>query len=219
MKSAMAIALAVSLFATSVPVNTQQSGPRLSNWARVRTIVPGTRISVGIAGPDEVQQYFVDATDEAITVLDLTNLDLPRAARRFVVRVAATQPAVLTATGWIEVTDGHVRVNQDGIFVRRRRVAALHEIVKTIDRGDVGEISRLRTTRQPPGSREIDAPPVPVLYGSSLLAGGLLAACGSPCGGRGGAALMLAALFAPAIAWTIIRNSRDRVTEVVYRAP
>ena len=219
MKATVSIALVVSIFATSIAVNAQQSGPRLSNWGRVRTIVPGTRISVGIAGADEVQQYFVDATDEAITVLDLTNRDLPRAVRRFVVRVAATQPAVLTNRSGVEVADGHVRVSHDGVFVKRRRVAALDEIVKTIDRGDVGEISRLRRTRRPPGSRGIDAPPVPVVYGSTLLAGGVAAACASHCDGPGGVVLMLAALFGPAIAWTIVRDSRDRVTEIVYRAP
>src|SRR5215470_11116926 len=110
MKSAASIALIVSL-AAPLPVNAQPQGnyysASLSNWSRVRTIIPGTRISVGIAGPDEVEQYFLDATDESISLLDLTNRALPRDARRAVIRVAAIRPALFTATRWTEVTDGH----------------------------------------------------------------------------------------------------------------
>jgi len=56
MKSAVSVALAICLAGSSVPASAQpQSAAFLSNWGRVRTIVPGTRISVGIAGADEVQ--------------------------------------------------------------------------------------------------------------------------------------------------------------------
>jgi hypothetical protein len=220
MKSLTSIALAVCLVGTSVPASAQQPfgyySASLSNWSRVRTIIPGTRISVGIAGPDEVEQYFLDATDEAITLLDLTNRDLPRDARRVVIRVAGIHPGLFTATKWTEVTDGRVRVNQDGVFVKGHRVAALDDIVKTIDRGDVGEISRLR--RAPPSRpRDISVPPE-VVAGSVLAASGVAAACHESCDGKGGFILMLAALFGPATAWRIIRD-HERVPEIVYRAP
>src|SRR5215471_9357597 len=108
MKSAASIALVVSLAAS--PVDAQQQGnyysASLSNWSRVRTIIPGTRISVGIAGPDEVEQYFLDATDDAITLLDLTHRDLPRDARRTLIRIAEIRPLLFTATKWTEATDG-----------------------------------------------------------------------------------------------------------------
>jgi hypothetical protein len=219
MKSLMSIALTVSLVGTSLPASAQPgsySSASLSNWSRVRTIVPGTRISVGVAGPDEVEQYFLDATDEAITLLDLTNRDLPRDARRVVIRVAAIHPGLFTATKWTEVTDGQIRVNQDGVFIKGRRVTALDDIVKTIDRGDVGEISRLR--RAPPSRpRDISVPPE-VVAGSVLAASGVAAACNQRCDGHGGFILMLAALFGPATAWRIIRD-HERIPELVYRAP
>jgi hypothetical protein len=219
MKSLTSIALAVCFFVASVPVSAQQQGAystSLSNWARVRTIVPGTRISVGIAGPDEVEQYFLDATDETITLLDLTNRDLPRDARRVVIRTAAILPGLFTASRWIEVTDRHIRLNQDGVFVRGHRLVALEDVVKTIDRGDVGEISRLRRA---PASRprDISVPPE-VVAGSILAASGVAAACNKRCDGGGGFILMLGALFGPATAWRIIRD-RERVPELVYRAP
>jgi len=221
MKSAMSLGLIVAL-AISLPVDAQQQGnyyysASLSNWSRVRTIIPGTRISVGIAAPDEVEQYFLDATDESITLLDLTKRHLPRDARRTVVRVAATRPALFTATHWTEATDGHVRVNQDGVFVKGRRIVALEDIVKTIDRGDVGEISRLRRAQQS-RPRDISVPPE-VVAGSVLAASGVAAACNQHhCDGAGGFILMLGALFGPATAWSIIRD-HERVPEIVYRAP
>jgi hypothetical protein len=218
MKSAVSVVLIVSL-AVSLPVNAQQQGAystSLSNWSRVRTIVAGTRISVGIAGPDEVEQYFLDATDESITLLDLTNRDLPRDARRTVVRVAGIRPGLFTATRWTEATDGRVRVNQDGIFVKGRRVAALDDVVRTIDRGDVGEISRLKKPSRS-GSRDAAVPPE-ALATSIILASGVAAGCSHRCDGLGGYMLMIGALFGPALFWRIVRD-HDRVTEVVYRAP
>jgi hypothetical protein len=220
MKSAVSLGLIVSL-ATPWPVNAQPPGnyysASLSNWSRVRTIVPGTRISVGLADPDEVEQYFLDATDDAITLLDLTHRDVPRDARRLLIRIAETRPSLFTATMWTEATDGRIRVNQDGVFVKRRRLVALADIVKTLDRGDVGEISRLRKVpRSRP--RDISVPPE-VVAGSILAASGVAAACNQRhCDGAGGFMLMLGALFGPATAWRIIRD-RERVPELVYRAP
>jgi hypothetical protein len=220
MRSSVSLALVISL-AASLPVAAQQQSgyysASISNWSRVRTIVPGTRISVGIAGPDEVEQYFLDATDESITLLNLTNRDLPRDAHRTVIRLAAIRPALFTATRRTEATDGHVRVNQDGVFVKGRRIVALEDIVKTIDRGDVGEISRLRRA-QPSRPHDISVPPE-VVAGSVLAASGVAAACNQHhCDGAGGFMLMLGALFGPATAWRIIRD-HERVPEVVYRAP
>jgi hypothetical protein len=217
MKSVVSLALAVCLVGTSVPANAQQlSGTYLSNWGRVRSIVPGTRISIGIAGPDEVRQYFLDATDDAITLLDLTNRDLPREARRTVIRIAETRPGLFTATRWTEATDGRVRVNQDGVFVSGHRVAALEDIVRTVDRGDVGEVSRLKRSREP-RPRDVGLPPE-VLAGTVLAASGVAASCRERCDGTGGFLLMMSALFGPAIGWRIVRD-RERVPEVVYRAP
>jgi len=217
MKSAVSVALAICLVVSSVPASAQpQSAASLSNWGRVRTIVPGTRISVGIAGADEVQQYFLDATDDAITFLDLTNRDIARTVRRTLVRVAEIHPGLFTATRWTEVVDGHIRVNQDGVFVKGHRVLTLEEIVRTIDRGDVGEVSRLRRVQhQQP--HDIDVPPEAIAT-SVMLAGGVAAGCHDRCDGAGGFLLMMGALFGPALAFRAAREHR-RVSELVYRAP
>jgi hypothetical protein len=219
MKSAVALTLAISLIGTSLPAAAQPlSAAHLSNWGRVRTIVPGTRISIGIAGPDEVNQYFLDASDDAITLLDLTNRDLPRDARRTLIRIAETRPSLFTATKWMEVTDGHIHVNQDGVFVKGHRVAALEDIVRTVDRGDVGEVYRLRRSQpQRTGPRDVALPPE-VVAGTILAATGVAASCRQRCDGAGGFLLMMGALFGPAIGWRMYRD-HQRVPELVYRAP
>lgn len=219
MKPVVAIALVICLVGTSLPAAAQPpSASQLSNWGRVRTIVPGTRIAIGIAGPDEVQQYFLDATDDTVTLLDLTNRDLPRDARRTLVRIAETRPGLFTATRWTEATDGRVRVNQDGVFVNGHRIAALEDMVRTIDRGDVGEVYRLRRAQAGrSGPRDIALPPE-VMAGTVLATSGVAAACHAHCDGAGGFLLVMSALFGPAIAWRMIRD-RDRVPDLVYRAP
>lgn len=217
MKPVVALALVMCLVGTSLPAAAQPPGATyLSNWGRVRTIVPGTRISVGVAGPEEVQQYFLDATDDDITLLDLTNRDLPRDARRTLVRIAETRSGLFTATRWTEVTDGRVRVNQDGVFVKGHRLAALDDIVRRIDRGDVGEIYRLRRAQRQQARPPDVALPPEVVAGTVLAAGGVAATCHQRCDGAGGFLLMVGALFGPAIVW---RTLRDHVTEIVYRAP
>jgi len=219
MKSVVSLVLAICLVGRSLPAAAQPPGvAHLSNWGRVPTIVPGTRISIGVAGPDEVLQYFLDASDDAITLLDLTHRDLPRDARRTLIHIAEMRPALLTATRWLEVADGHVRVNQDGVFVKGHRVAPLEDIVRTVDRGDVGEVYRL-SRRQPQrtGPGDIALPPE-VMAGTVLAATGVAASCRDRCDGAGGYLLMIGALFGPAIGWRIFRDHR-RVPELVYRAP
>lgn len=208
MKSVLSVLLATSLAWSS----------SLSNWASVKTLVPGTRISVGVARPDEVQQYFVSATDDTLTVLDLTNRDLPRAARKAVLAVAATQPGLFTAALWSEVIDGQVRVNQDGVFVKGRRLAAIEDILRTMHRVDVDRISR-STRSQRRSSRDIELPPPPVMYGGTILASGAVAACAERCGGFGGLLLVMGALMGPALAWTMLHDRNNKETEIVYRAP
>jgi hypothetical protein len=224
MKSAVSIALVVSL-AAPLPAAAQSPGnyysTSLSNWSRVRTITPGTRISVGIADPDEVEQYFLDATDDAITLLDVTHRDLPRDARRTVIRIAETRPSLFTATKWTEATDGPIRVNQDGVFVKGRRLVALDDIVKTIDRGDVGEVSRRARVRTPPRPPDRGSPgEIGAVAGIAALAPLVLL----PCGERGtcNGALVWGVLLGAPVAIGIFaahRRSHQWITQTVYRAP
>src|SRR5215467_11114142 len=103
MKTALTLTFTASLVATSLPAAAQfpyappprytQPPPQYptqppavsSNWARVRAIAPRSPVrvtAVGLGDPDH--QYFVSASDRALTVLTLGGL--PRTAKRLCLR-------------------------------------------------------------------------------------------------------------------------------------
>src|SRR5262245_49072 len=186
-----------------------------SDWARVRAIAPGSKITVtavGLGGQDS--QYFVSASDHALTLLVLDDPDLPKAARRLVIKLAGTHPDMfLLPQRWAEYRDGSVRVNPDGVFVRRRKVADLTDLSKTIDAGDVAEVARqVRVTRQ---RRPFEASPAEGAAALVPFLGLSLLGCNGQCGR---AALAVAAIGGPIIAAEIIAARKGSyATEIVYR--
>src|SRR5262245_54133768 len=105
MKAALTLTLTASLIAPSLPAAAQfpytpppryapppqyplQPAPISSNWARVRALAPGSRVSVaavGLGGQDH--QYFVSASDRTLTILLLDGL--PRSAKHLAIQLAA----------------------------------------------------------------------------------------------------------------------------------
>ena len=221
MKSALSVTLVASLLLTSLaaaaePQNISRSP--LSNWSRVRSIVAGSRINAAYVGRRQDRQHFISATDEAMTVL--TPERLPRAAREALIRIAETQPGFFTATKWAEFTDGSVHVTPDGIYVKRHRVAALEDVVTTVERGDVEEVSReIRVRRPLPRAPMLGTDPIAetTAIGGSVAGTMLLyGTCGESCPTWA----YLAAIMGPIVAGVaILAKHRDRVTEIVYRAP
>ena len=221
MKLAIALTLTASLVTSSLPAQAQPRylySPRATDWLRVRALPPGSPVTVsavGLGGQDK--QYFVSATGDAITLLVLGNADLPRGVRRLVIKLAATHPEFFTSPSparWAEFTDGSARVNPDGLFVHRRKVADLGEVVKTIDAGDVAEVTR-------PSKRYQPAPPDmdPRVIGAALLP---LSAVGLACRERCSPALAWGLILGLPVAAGIVaaaRAERRRPQELVYRAP
>src|SRR5215510_12402624 len=159
MKAALPLTLIASLIAASTPAAAQfpyTPPPRYnqppqqypppslaavsSDWTRVRAIAPRSPVRVTAVGlGDQDHQYFVSADDRSLTLLVLG--DLPRSAKRLVIRLAGSHPEIFMAPArWMEFVDGKVRVNPDGVFVGKRKVADLSEIAKTIDAGEVAEV-------------------------------------------------------------------------------
>src|SRR5262245_26982131 len=173
MNSVVSLALAGSMLLPSQPS---------SDWARVRSINAGARIRAVYIGRRQDQQYFVAATDEAMTLL--TPEHLPRVARKAVIEIAATQPGFFSATKWMEFTDGPVRINPDGIWLKGHRIAAIQDVVTTVERGDVAEVSQeivVPRRRQPtlPGQLDPDGQTAAMSgVGSGLL---VAAACKENC--------------------------------------
>jgi hypothetical protein len=228
MKSMLPLTLTASLVASSLPAQAQvryvpppqylppqAPTPVPSNWARVRALAPGSRISVaavGLGGQD--QQYFVSASERTLTVLLVGGL--PRSAKQLAIKLAATHPELfMLPEKWMEFSDGRVRANPDGLFVGGHKVADLGDIAKTIDAGDVFEVSRpsrdrLSQAPQIPPETQAAAASIPLMV-LILAKGHRLEAAGT-----------LGVLFGvPLAAALVVRKLRDGrgPQEIVYRAP
>jgi hypothetical protein len=220
MKPFLSLALIAALIAPTLasPAKAQPLPPLpRSNWYLVGTISAGTPIQAAYIGRRQGQQYFISATDDTMTIL--TPDRLPRPARKALIDIASTTPRVLTATTWFESTVGSVRVTPDGIFVKTRRIAAVDEVVVTIARANVAEVSQeilVPHHRRPPSPYGPD--PGAEVGAISGVAGGLLtaAACKDRCPGF----VLLAGFIAPLVAVPfLLSRQRDREIELVYRAP
>ena len=180
-------------------------------------IAPGTKVAVSavsLGGQDD--QYFVRATDRELTLLALANADLPKSARKFVIKLAGTHPDIFMAPQrWVEYHDGSARVTPDVVFVNGRKVADLSDITTTIRAGDVAQVSTwVKDDR--PAPRPID----PGLAGVAALLplSALALACGD--GGHCSAGLAWGLLLGVPAALGVVhtvRAGRRQRLEVIYR--
>jgi hypothetical protein len=228
MKAVLTLTLTTSLIASSLPAAAQfpymptpryQSptqyppppAPVSSDWTRVRAIEPRSRIRVTAVGlGDRDHQYFVSASDRAMTLLVVGGL--PRTAKRLVLNLAGSHPELFVSPDkWAEYRDGKVRVNPDGLFIGNRKIADLSEIAKTVDAGDVAEVSAEVVIPRAPHDIDQLSPVV----GGAFVAGlyGTLAICKDKCG----SAALLPILGAPIAAALILARRTPRAMAVVYR--
>jgi hypothetical protein len=226
MKAALPLTLTASLLASALPAQAQQRyfppppsqqyvpPPPSSDWTHVRAIAPGTKVAVGAVGlGGQDGQYFVSATDKALTLLVLGNADLPRPAKRFLIKLAEVHPDMfMSPKNWIEFADGKVRANPDGVFVRGRKVADLSEISRTVDAGDVAEVTKqVRAHRR----RDFGASPAEGVAALIPFLGLSFLGCHNECGR---AAVAVAAIGGPIIAGAIITARKPHYEmQVVYR--
>src|SRR5215472_14845312 len=157
MTRALSVTLA-ALIVSSLPAQAQPRytyPPNVFDWSHVAAIAPGTKVAVsavGLGGQDS--QYFLSATDRELTLLVLGNVDLPRPAKQFVVKLADTHPDVfMSPQKWVEYRDGPVRVNLDGVFLRGRRVSSRRDRrVGAVPRPELPELSQRVRARRRRGS-------------------------------------------------------------------
>jgi hypothetical protein len=97
---------------------------------------------VTVKGSQPGSRYVVMADDSGLTVLNLTDPTLPAASTRVLRDLASHHPEYFAAMqkGGTFGEDS-VRVGRDGVFVADRKVADLGQVVETIARNDVTEIS------------------------------------------------------------------------------
>lgn len=228
MKAALTLTLTASLIASSLPAAAQfpymppprrtppsqyppPTMPVLSDWMHVRAIEPRSRIRVSAIGlADRDHQYFVSASDRTLTLLTVGAL--PRSATRLVIKLAGMHPELFTAPEkWMEFADGPVRANPDGLFVRGRKVANLADVAKTIDAGDVAEVSAEVLSQR---THDLDSPSPAVVATFFGALYGTVAVCKDRCG-SGALAIILGA---PVAAGIITARRTSRTMQVVYRA-
>jgi len=169
--------------------------------------------AVGLGDRDH--QYFVSASDRALTVLTVGAL--PRSAKELVLKLAGSHPELFIGPQkWMEFAEGKVRANPDGIFVGRRKVADLSDVAKTVDVGDVAEVSAwVKDDR--PGPIPVD----PGLAGAAALLplSALALACGD--GVHCSAGVVWGVLIGVRVVLEVvhaIRADRRQRLEVIYRA-
>ena len=95
-----------------------------------------------VRGSQPGSRYFVLTDGSRVTVLNLTGPTLPRAATRVLRDMASQHPehfAAFEQSGTFRQDD--VSIGRDGVFVANRKVADLGQVVETIARNDVIEIS------------------------------------------------------------------------------
>jgi hypothetical protein len=232
MKAVLTLTLTASLIASSLPAAAQlpfmppprypppyqyppPPPPVLSDWTHVRAIEPRSRIRVSAIGlADRDHQYFVSASDRTLTLLTVGAL--PRSAKELVMKLAGMHPEFFSAPEkWMEFSDGPVRATPDGLFVRGRKVASLTNVARTIDRGDVAEVSAWVKDDRP---RPI--PIDPALAGAAALLP--LSALGLACGdgGRCSSGVAWGVLIGVPVVLGIVhavRADRRQRLEVIYR--
>lgn len=167
MTSTLSLALIICLVASALPVAAQQraatadplaravtreaarlaavqSGgtPAESNWSRVRKLAPGTEITVTLKGSPPVQRAFLTGDDSDLTVLNVTDPELPAAACEVLRGVASSHPEYFPSAqqGGRFVLERSVRMGPEGVFAADRKVADLEQVVEKIARNDVAEI-------------------------------------------------------------------------------
>jgi hypothetical protein len=230
MKTALTLTLTASLLASSLPAAAQVPfmpppryaqpappppymplAPILYNWTRVRAIEPRSRIRVSAIGlGDRDHQYFVSASDRTLTLLTLGGV--PRVAKRLVLTLAGSHPELfISPDKWMEFREGDVRANPDGLFVGKRKIADLTDIARTVDAGDVAEVSAEVLIERP--VRDIDAPS-PLVLGSFLAAlYGTVAICKDKCG----SAALLPIIGIPVAVGIFAARKTAHAMRVVYR--
>jgi hypothetical protein len=197
-----------------------QGGSADAAWSRVRTLQRGREITVTIRGSQTATRYFVSADDSGLTLLNLTDPNIPAAAARALRELASQHGEYLesAAKGGTFLLD-NVRLESASVFVANRKVADLSHLIATSARPEVAEI----TTRQKGRGVWGHLGPLGGFFVGSMT-GGYVAgfACQAAIGrDRCDTGAFLAGTLGGGIASAIygFRAGNRETADVIYRAP
>jgi len=115
-----------------------------ADWSRVIRLKRGIPIVLTLKRSAPRERYFLAGDADGITVLDLTNPNLPANTVKILRGEAAKDPECLTGArrGSPCEMKKHVVVAPDGVFVADLKVAELTQVVTMVAREDVAEVRR-----------------------------------------------------------------------------
>lgn len=162
----------VCLGAACLPLSAQDSGHTTSHSvtaARARTdaapsgrrrLAPGTEVVVASGDTPDGRPYVALLEDASgLTVLRLTDPELPRAVRRVLRDMAGEHPDYMASADRRGThVRGSVRVSPDGVFLSDQRVVGLDELIEHIAIADIVSIEGR-------GERPLNVNPRPFLVG------------------------------------------------------
>lgn len=113
-------------------------------WSRVSTIAPGSTIRITLKRGPVLMRTFVAADQSESIALNLTGGRLPRRVRNSLNALASDRPNdLLGVTHGSTLTDGHLRLGPDGVFLDDRQITALESVLERVAQGEVAEIARV----------------------------------------------------------------------------
>jgi len=212
---------AVRLAAQPVAVSGGSYGGRSTpDWSLVRTLAPGTELTVTVKGAQPSTRYLLRADQSELTLLNVTAPTLPAAAIRVLVDIASRHPENFSVAqhGYTFVLDQNVRMGPDGVVVGGRRVADLGMVVEVFMRSEVAEV-RGNGRTQGSAYGAVGGAAGGLLLGSLLAVPLAFKACGGSCGDE--KALMGLLVIGLPIAGGVLgyRAFGHKTAGVIYRAP
>ncbi len=114
-----------------------------SDWSRVARLRPGAMIHLTTTGSPQVRRHVVRADDVTLTVLDVAHPALTDGVGKRLLEIAVEHPSALMQARQIAMfVWGDLRIGPDGLFVAGRKILNLDEILVTVPRSDVLQVSR-----------------------------------------------------------------------------
>jgi hypothetical protein len=174
-----------------------------------------------IRGGTAGKRSVVAVEGSGLTVLNLDDPALPSRARRLLSGLASDHPEFLVGAtkGGTFLLEGNVRLAPDGLFVAGGKVAGL-DVIETIARSDIAEITRSATVNRGPAAGGAIAGALGGLLAGFYLAAGLAySQCHGSC--TKNESLMGLSLVGLPIAggWLGYHALGHKAEVVIYRAP
>lgn len=227
--NAIAVTLVLALTLSTIPTtrlaafpaaagDQKTNGPG-SNWSRVQAVMPGSRLTVARnAGEPQTDLYFIEASDPLLVVAGVAKLSLPKHVKQTLLASANARPDL-----WRKVLDGsdvfltdRLRLSENGLFDRGRKLADLDQLIQQIRRDDIESIGLVRQKASLKATIGGGAGAFLGGLGLNLILGLSEFRCGTSCG-----QLTALLLIGPTLAGTAAGYHADRheMTTLIYQRP